>query len=354
MASGINDTFRQVGVAVGVAAWGAIFLGAGDRQGLGGWRRALRWQGTAGHGRWSRRPQAASWAPRSARCPWGSSISRTTATRQGFLDGLNEILLIGGGVALAGALLSLVLVREGEIERGRPRGAGRFRGPPGDAGLSGREGRNGKGRPPRRLAAAGGRPGETLRRASAGGARGPSHRRSSSPDHLFEACHQGRHGSASPARASSAGSGAARARAPRPRPRRAARSSRGWSARSGPASAGQGVSTTAQHVQPGGTGRPQGQQRVADRAEAGSRGDQQGHAQVGREVAHQVAVVQGHRSDRRRPRRRASPGARPRRDAHAVAQGSPASIGSRPARPPGGARRPGRSAAARPPRARPR
>src|SRR5215212_8036425 len=29
MASGINDTFRQVGIAVGVAAWGAIFLGRG-------------------------------------------------------------------------------------------------------------------------------------------------------------------------------------------------------------------------------------------------------------------------------------------------------------------------------------
>src|SRR5262249_41819217 len=30
MAAGINDTFRQVGVAVGVAAWGAIFLGRGS------------------------------------------------------------------------------------------------------------------------------------------------------------------------------------------------------------------------------------------------------------------------------------------------------------------------------------
>ena len=29
MAAGINDTFRQVGVAVGVAVWGAIFLGRG-------------------------------------------------------------------------------------------------------------------------------------------------------------------------------------------------------------------------------------------------------------------------------------------------------------------------------------
>ena len=29
MAAGINDTFRQVGIAVGIAAWGAIFLGVG-------------------------------------------------------------------------------------------------------------------------------------------------------------------------------------------------------------------------------------------------------------------------------------------------------------------------------------
>ena len=39
------------------------------------------------------------------------------ATRQGFLSGLNSILTIGGVVALAGALLSLWLVREHEIER---------------------------------------------------------------------------------------------------------------------------------------------------------------------------------------------------------------------------------------------
>ena len=29
MAAGINDTFRQVGIAVGIAAWGAIFLSRG-------------------------------------------------------------------------------------------------------------------------------------------------------------------------------------------------------------------------------------------------------------------------------------------------------------------------------------
>ena len=51
MASGINDTFRQVGIAIGIAAWGAIFLGrgAGEGRGAGG-----------GHPRGDRRPARAS------------------------------------------------------------------------------------------------------------------------------------------------------------------------------------------------------------------------------------------------------------------------------------------------------
>ncbi len=116
MASGINDTFRQVGVAVGVAAWGAIFLAQATS------KVSAVAAGTplAGHGRARALVEAASGgqlgsAVRSL--PVGLQHLATTATRQGFLDGLNEILLIGGGVALAGALLSLVLVREGEIER---------------------------------------------------------------------------------------------------------------------------------------------------------------------------------------------------------------------------------------------
>ena len=32
MAAGINDTFRQVGIAVGIAAWGALFLGVDRRR----------------------------------------------------------------------------------------------------------------------------------------------------------------------------------------------------------------------------------------------------------------------------------------------------------------------------------
>jgi hypothetical protein len=39
------------------------------------------------------------------------------ATHQGFITGLNTVLVIGGAVALFGAVLALWLVREREIER---------------------------------------------------------------------------------------------------------------------------------------------------------------------------------------------------------------------------------------------
>ncbi|HSJ18530.1 MAG TPA: hypothetical protein VK920_10590, partial [Solirubrobacterales bacterium] len=39
------------------------------------------------------------------------------AANEGFLAGLNEVLVIGALVAFAGAVLSLWLVRESEIER---------------------------------------------------------------------------------------------------------------------------------------------------------------------------------------------------------------------------------------------
>lgn len=39
------------------------------------------------------------------------------AAREGFLSGMNEILLLGGGLAIVGGFLALWLVREHEIER---------------------------------------------------------------------------------------------------------------------------------------------------------------------------------------------------------------------------------------------
>jgi EmrB/QacA subfamily drug resistance transporter len=116
MAAGINDTFRQVGIAVGVAAWGAIFLGRGAA------KIASVAAGTpaAAGGRPRQLLEAASDGRLSdalSHLPHGAQAVVASATRQGFLSGMNTILVIGALVAFAGAVLALWLVRENEIER---------------------------------------------------------------------------------------------------------------------------------------------------------------------------------------------------------------------------------------------
>jgi EmrB/QacA subfamily drug resistance transporter len=117
MAAGVNDTFRQLGVALGTAVWGAIFLArgtstvgallAGTPAGTGGRPRQLV-EAFSGGGF-----AAATHAIASRARP-----AVIAATHQGFLTGLNTILTVGGVVALVGAVLALWLVREREIERG--------------------------------------------------------------------------------------------------------------------------------------------------------------------------------------------------------------------------------------------
>jgi EmrB/QacA subfamily drug resistance transporter len=116
MAAGINDTFRQVSIAVGVAAWGAIFLArgadkissvaAGTPAATGDHPRQLIEAASGGQ------LQAALRA-----VPHGARAAVASATRDGFLSGLNTILVIGAALAFAGAVLALWLVREHEIER---------------------------------------------------------------------------------------------------------------------------------------------------------------------------------------------------------------------------------------------
>jgi EmrB/QacA subfamily drug resistance transporter len=116
MAAGINDTFRQVGVAVGIAVWGAIFVGrgadkvaeltAGTPAASGGRPRELVEAASSGN-----LDQALQAVPPSAR------HTVADAARQGFLSGLNDVLTLGAVVSFAGAVLALWLVRERDIER---------------------------------------------------------------------------------------------------------------------------------------------------------------------------------------------------------------------------------------------
>ena len=116
MAAGINDTFRQVGIAVGIAAWGAIFLGRGAEK-----VEQLAAGTPAATGE---RPRQLVEAVSSgnldsalATVPPGARQSVAGAARDGFLSGLNEIFLLGGILAFAAAVVALWLVRERDIER---------------------------------------------------------------------------------------------------------------------------------------------------------------------------------------------------------------------------------------------
>jgi predicted MFS family arabinose efflux permease len=78
MASGINSTLRQVGIATGVAALGAIFSHHVSQQ------------------------------------------ARGQAALTGFVDGLNAILLVGAILALMAALTSLILIRRRDFVQSAP------------------------------------------------------------------------------------------------------------------------------------------------------------------------------------------------------------------------------------------
>jgi EmrB/QacA subfamily drug resistance transporter len=117
MAAGINDTFRQVGIAIGIAAWGAIFLGRGAS------KVEQVAEGTAAAT--GDRPRELVEAVSSgnldsalAAVPAGSRGTVSDAAREGFLTGLNDVLMLGGILAIAGAVAALWLVRERDIERG--------------------------------------------------------------------------------------------------------------------------------------------------------------------------------------------------------------------------------------------
>jgi EmrB/QacA subfamily drug resistance transporter len=116
MAAGINDTFRQVGVAVGIAVWGAVFVGrgadkvaeltAGTPAATGDRPRELVEAASSGN-----LDQAL------AAVPPGSRETVSHAAGEGFLAGLNDVLVLGAGLSFAGAVLALWLVRERDIER---------------------------------------------------------------------------------------------------------------------------------------------------------------------------------------------------------------------------------------------
>jgi len=101
MASGINSTFRQVGLATGIALYGSLFASQ------------LRHGVTEALLRTAYAPRAAQLAAALQPGQRTGSVPAVVsgAVRAGFTSAENEIMLVGAAVALAAAVTSLVLIR---------------------------------------------------------------------------------------------------------------------------------------------------------------------------------------------------------------------------------------------------
>jgi EmrB/QacA subfamily drug resistance transporter len=127
MASGINSTFRQVGIATGIAGLGTLFTHVVTThiesllRGVKGLNAhaadAIAHAVSQGGGARS----AVAGVPAAARAHVGHAIHAA------FTTGLNDVFLIGAGLSFVSALLVLVLIRSRDFEASAARGAG---GPP--------------------------------------------------------------------------------------------------------------------------------------------------------------------------------------------------------------------------------
>ncbi len=112
MASGISSTFRQVGLATGIAGLGAIF------QHVVAAHSAAKLQQMAHLGAAKAHALAAALASGGgaqhafAAVPPPARAQVSLALRSGFTDGMNEILLVAAALAIGGGLLALVLIRQ--------------------------------------------------------------------------------------------------------------------------------------------------------------------------------------------------------------------------------------------------
>jgi len=107
MGSGINTTFRQVGIATGVASLGAVFQGQVDS-------KLSELLPNAPPGLAETISSGGSRAAVTA-APPGQRTEIVHAAKVAFVSGFNDILLIGAIVCFIGAALGLALVRSSDF-----------------------------------------------------------------------------------------------------------------------------------------------------------------------------------------------------------------------------------------------
>ena len=112
MASGLNSTFRILGVAIGVAALGAIMeseVSSSLTAMLGNASPGLVELVSTGNV-----------ATAAAGAPAGLDEQVSQASSVAFIDGLDTILMVAAILVFCGAILAAFLVREREVEQGAP------------------------------------------------------------------------------------------------------------------------------------------------------------------------------------------------------------------------------------------
>jgi MFS family permease len=114
MASGANSTFRQVGIATGIAGLGSVFQSQLEKKTVGALRATHAGTAIAQHGGAKLRAAVLGGDVRqlAASLPQSSRSVVLNAYRVGFSSSLNAIVLIAAIIALVGSLGSFALVRQ--------------------------------------------------------------------------------------------------------------------------------------------------------------------------------------------------------------------------------------------------
>jgi EmrB/QacA subfamily drug resistance transporter len=127
MASGINSTFRQVGIATGIAGLGAVF----QHEVSSSTTSALATTGaghvvlTSAHGHLASALVSGEVTQLAHNLPLAAQAALGSAYRVGFTDAFTSILTIAASIALIGAVLAFALVRSRDfVASQQPEGAG--------------------------------------------------------------------------------------------------------------------------------------------------------------------------------------------------------------------------------------
>jgi EmrB/QacA subfamily drug resistance transporter len=117
MASGVNATFRQVGIAVATAALGTIFTSALQRSLRHGLAAVPALAGRASE--ITAQVQQGNFRAVLASVPPGQRVRVEAAAHAAFASGLNDLLLVTAAVALIGGLASVALIRSRDFAHTR-------------------------------------------------------------------------------------------------------------------------------------------------------------------------------------------------------------------------------------------